>query len=203
MDKESVNSAIESNRQRGRRTLLFLAVVFFGPLAIAALLYETDVWRPAGTTRHGLLLYPPRQLPALQLPAPVGETAAASLRGKWSLLYIATGPCEKTCADGLTVIRQLRRALGQEMSRVQRVLVVSEPTQMPNPDYLRLEQPGLIVLADPALSSALTSAVGEHSDGDIFLADPLGNLVLRYPANSGRKDLFEDLQRLLKASGIG
>lgn len=86
---------------------------------------------------------------------------------------------------------------------MQRVLVVSGPTQRPNPDYLKLEQPGLIVVADPALSGALTAAIGDYSDGDIFLADPLGNLVLRYPAHSARKDMYEDLQRLLKASGIG
>jgi hypothetical protein len=37
----------------------------------------------------------------------------------------------------------------------------------------------------------------------VFIADPLGNLVMRFPAGTGMKDLHKDLALLLKASRIG
>ena len=39
--------------------------------------------------------------------------------------------------------------------------------------------------------------------GGILLADPHGNLVLRYPADPDIKRLAKDLERLLRASQIG
>ena len=38
---------------------------------------------------------------------------------------------------------------------------------------------------------------------NLYLLDPLGNLVLRYPADPDIKRLAKDLERLLRASRIG
>jgi hypothetical protein len=40
---------------------------------------------------------------------------------------------------------------------------------------------------------------GEH----IYLVDPLGNLMLRFPAQPDAKRMMKDLKLLLKASQIG
>jgi len=39
--------------------------------------------------------------------------------------------------------------------------------------------------------------------GSLYLVDPLGNLVLRYPDDPDIKKMAGDLTRLLKASRIG
>jgi len=44
---------------------------------------------------------------------------------------------------------------------------------------------------------------GPLAPGEIVLADPLGNLVLRYPAGTGMKGIHGDLKHLLKISTIG
>jgi len=38
---------------------------------------------------------------------------------------------------------------------------------------------------------------------DIYLIDPLGNVVLRYPVDPDIKRMAKDLERLLRASRIG
>ena len=55
--------------------------------------------------------------------------------------------------------------------------------------------------AAPALSAKLpaTGAVSDH----IYLVDPLGNLVLRYPRDADPTRIKKDLSRLLRASRIG
>jgi hypothetical protein len=47
------------------------------------------------------------------------------------------------------------------------------------------------------------ATLGEFAEGDVFIADPLGNVVLRFPAGAAMKDMHEDLALLLKASQIG
>ena len=64
--------------------------------------------------------------------------------------------------------------------------------------YLQAQQAGLLVMTDEAGIVELTAAVGAHRDGEIFLADPLRNLVLRYPAGTAMRDIHKDLLRLLK-----
>jgi hypothetical protein len=49
----------------------------------------------------------------------------------------------------------------------------------------------------------VVSVVGETRPGEIFLADPLGNLVMRYPAGTGMKGIHGDLKHLLAISTIG
>ena len=45
-------------------------------------------------------------------------------------------------------------------------------------------------------------AEGDRAD-HIYLLDPLGNLIMRYPKNADPKKMHKDLGRLLKYSRIG
>lgn len=183
-------------RARGRRTLVLLAVVFLGPLAVAmAIYYSGFAWRPAATTEHGRLLQPPPRIPDQEL-APAGR-----LEGKWSLIYVGEAACDRPCREALVVMRQVRRALGKDMARVQRVFCALGG--VPDREFLQREHPGLLVPADPAGRAALAASIGRYGAGEIFLADPQRNLVLHYAAGTTMKDIYTDLQRLLKLSRIG
>ena len=183
-------------RQKGRRTLLLLALVFFGPLAVAIAIYFSGfAWRPAATTEHGVLFQPPPRIADHTL------TPDGRLEGKWSLIYLGEGACNETCRDALTTMRQVRLALAQDADRVQRVFFATGGP--PDQAYLQAQYTGLLVMTDEAGVAELTAAVGAHRDGEIFLADPLRNLVLRYPAGTAMRDIHKDLQRLLKVSRIG
>lgn len=183
-------------REKGRRTLLLLALVFFGPLAVAMAVYFSGfAWRPAATTEHGVLFQPPIAL------ADHGLAPDGRLQGKWSLIYVGHGDCDMTCREALATMRQVRLALAKDADRVQRVFC---PTGAPpDPAFIRNEHAGLLLLTGQSGAAELAAIMGDRSDGEILLADPLRNLVMRYPAGTAMKDIHKDLQRLLKVSRIG
>ena len=88
------------------------------------------------------------------------------------------------------------------MSRVQRFFVATSGA--PNPGFVAADHPGLLVLPDGLASrDAVLATLGEFAEGDVFIADPLGNVVIRFPAGTAMKDMHHDLTLLLKASQIG
>jgi cytochrome oxidase Cu insertion factor (SCO1/SenC/PrrC family) len=130
-----------------------------------------------------------------------GAGNRATLRGKWTLIYLGPGDCAVPCRQALEEMRQARRALGRDMDRVQRLYVVTVGTA--DTAFLTQQHPGIGLIAERQTVLALDSAIGERWSGDIFLADPLGNLVMRYPAGTAVKDIHDDLKRLLTVSSIG
>jgi hypothetical protein len=192
-------------RHQGRRTLLLLALVFLGPMLVAVALYLSDFeWRPGKTTEYGELYRPARPLSNVSfelLDEPGHSGSSATLQGKWTLIFQSPGACDQNCRQALIEIRQVRRALGRDMERVQRLFVVTEGA--PDVAYLSTEHPGLGVLTNPTEIQALSSAIAAQGANEIFLADPLGNLVLRYPAGSTMKGMHKDLKHLLKISTVG
>lgn len=184
---------------RDKLTLLALALLFFGPMAFSMVMYFTSGgWRPAGSTAHGLLLQAPLTLDESPWPARDGE--AAVLRGKWQLIHRVTGDCDDTCQADLVETRQVRRALGREMGRVQRVLWVGGSP----PALLDSEHPGLKLLSPPpAEAERIRVALGPVDSGHVLVVDPLGNLIMHFPQGTTMKDMHDDVKLLLRASQIG
>ena len=192
-----------AERKRTNRLIpALMALLFFGPLALAVVMYSVggDRWRPSGSVAHGILLSQPRTLPTGVMILPDGATA--DFGGSWSLLYVGRGDCDEACRESLYRTRQVRRALGKEASRVQRFFVSTSGA--PNAGFLAADHPGLLVLPDGLASrDSVLATLGEFAEGDVFIADPRGNVVLRFPAGTTMKDMHEDLALLLKASQIG
>lgn len=181
---------------RGRRTLLALAALFFMPLAIAFWLYYGTDWRPSGLSSHGVLIDPPRQVPW-------AAEDGGSLRGRWVLVYVGDGICDADCRRSLHVMRQTRLALNAEMTRVQRVLLVTG--NCCDRAFLEREHPGLLILDGTARQgrAALAAFPQEERARAIYIVDPLGNLMMREDAGGNPRDLLADLRKLLKLSHIG
>ncbi|MGI9309424.1 MAG: hypothetical protein ACR2P6_09185 [Gammaproteobacteria bacterium] len=190
-----------ASRNSGRRSLLLLALLFFGPLAAAMFLYYSDVgWRPAATVERGLLLQPAVQLPETTLGEAQPPSEVLQLRGRWGLLYVAAEDCDALCQDALTTMRQVRLALGKDMGRIMRVLFV--PQASPALASLFEEHPGITV--SPRSESAdLQDLIGTPLAGELFISDPQGNLVMRFPPGTSIEDIHADLKHLLKLSRIG
>jgi hypothetical protein len=179
-----------------------LFLLFFGPLAVAVYLYYDTGWRPGGTINHGELIVPVIELPEASLSMPDGtRTEADFLRHHWSLVYLAREDCGQACRESLYNSRQMRLALGRLMDRVQRVyLHVGVP---PDAGFISSEHPDLLVASiGDADGDALLRAFAGGADG-YWLVDPLGNAMMRYPADEPPKGMLEDLKRLLRLSRIG
>lgn len=181
-----------------RVQLLLIAAVFFGPLAIAALMYFTGGLQPLGRTNHGELLEPVVNIPQLLPAAPIN----AHIDGHWVLVYVNDGACTKVCERALHTIRQSRLMLGNEMDRLLRVFLHGESS--PDTVFLNAEHAGLISLRDGGFSELLDNKKPARlSNGGYFLLDPLGNLVMYFEPALDPGDMVEDIKHLLKLSRIG
>lgn len=182
-----------------RSKFLFLAGVFMVPVIAAYLAFFG--WRPAGHSNYGDLLK------AAPLQQTVGQTPDGhpfnleALRGKWVMVHVGPARCDADCARQLYLMRQIRIALGKEQSRVERLWVLADAG---TPDATLLQgHPGL-QLWRPAESDFVEQFPAAQNRADhIYVVDPLGNLMLRFPQNPDPKGIMKDLKLLLKASQIG
>lgn len=184
--------------RKGRTQFLLLAVIFIGPLAIAAWMYFTGSAVPEGRTNHGALLQP-----IVPLAEVLPESALLQHgEGRWVLMYANPGACGEDCEFSLYTLRQSRLMLGREMDRLVRVFLHGET--LPDTVSLGEQHQGLVTLRDEGLSDLLDSSRPDHlARGGYFLVDPLGNLVMYFPRDIDPSDMVEDIKRLLKQSRIG
>lgn len=206
-----MNAESPTKMRRQRLVFLLLVVVFSAPFALSWYLFHfTQVGRGAGAGSHGQLVVPPRPLPDVELHEPGGAPAGTQLRRKWTLLYLLPGPCAESCAGALYQMRQTRLALGRHAQRVQRALVVYGDFPPALPAAVLQEYPGQLVLSgsaldgdDPGRSFRLHDGDDPLAAGRLYVVDPMGNLMLAYPAGTEPGGIIDDLERLLKYSGAG
>ncbi len=191
--------------------LLLLASLFFGPLLLASIWYgHADRWPlPEQRANHGQLISPPQPLAGLQLQDLQGRPLAGdSWQGRWLLVYPGPPNCDAECENLLYQIRQVRTALGKETERVQRIYLLAEvPRDPARLEALHSLHPDLLlaVLASPETVAQFpeADATALWSGQQLYVVDPLGNLMMRYGATQEPKDILTDLKRLLRLSRIG
>lgn len=182
----------------GKRPLLLLLALFALPLVLGSGLHLAG-WRPAAAAHHGELLSPPRPLPPLA-DAQGGAVAAATFAGHWSLVVAGAGPCEAACQQWLVTTRQIRLALPKERERIQRTWLSDQPPSAVAP--LLAQQPDLHTAV--AHSAAARSAFDLGSTGyRVYIIDPLGQIILRYPPDADPRGLLQDMERLLRLAWAG
>lgn len=182
-----------------RSKFLFLIGIFVVPVVAAYIAYFGV--RPAGHTNYGELI----QVTPLQHTAGAAPDGTAldleALQGKWVMVHVGPSACDAACAQQLYLMRQIRIAQGKEQSRIERLWVLTDAGAAA-PALLQ-EHPGLHVWrpADAAFAAQFPAA--QSPAKHIYLVDPLGNLMLRFPEQPDPKLIMKDLKLLLKASQIG
>jgi hypothetical protein len=181
----------ETKRQ-SRRMMLLLIALFVLPLAASFALYYGIGWRPSGSSNHGELLQPIRQLPSF----------TDSLHGKWALAYVGNGACDDDCKQALVFARQTRLSLAQDTTRVNWVLLATEFCC--DRGYLDTQHRGMVILDVSGKRAELLSVLpAKDLNHSLFVIDPLGNIVLRYDVRQNPRGLLDDMKKLLKLSHIG
>jgi cytochrome oxidase Cu insertion factor (SCO1/SenC/PrrC family) len=189
--------AAAAAKRRGRLVAAAIFIVCAMPLAAALIAYF--FFPPAGRTNYGELI-DARPMPGTEIALLDGRRfSLAELNGKWVMLQVDAAACEAACRAKLFNMRQARLAQGQNMDRVERVWLLLDAGR-PAPELARLTEGAVIARAAPELLAALPAAdVRSH----IYLIDPRGNLMLRFPENADPKRMIRDLGRLLKYSSVG
>lgn len=183
--------------KRGQLKLLLILALFAAPFLLADVAFR--YWKPDSFSNYGELVEPVEFQPTgLRAPAG-GPFDLAGLRGKWVFLLVQPGDCAEACRQNLYLMRQVRQATGREQARIERLLIAARPLAA----ELAAEHEGLRQ-AQVAQPAGLTAQLaGGDALGRVYLVDPLGRLVLRYPLAPDGSRMLKDVQRLLKYSQIG
>jgi cytochrome oxidase Cu insertion factor (SCO1/SenC/PrrC family) len=181
-----------------RAKLVAIAALFVLPIAASLVTYH--FFRPEGGASYGELLLPPATVTAQPFEDPAGgRFDFARLRGRWVLVASDGGECAATCAAKLTLLRQVRLALGRDAARVARVFVVDD-LRRPKPELLAAFDGMQLAVTPPGMALPPGAA---NDRAHVYLVDPNGNVMMRWPAAAEPKRMLADLKRLLKASQIG
>ena len=133
-------------------------------------------------------------------PRPAALPALAGLKGKWVLVQFDSGACAVACERKHYFMRQVRRAQGKEMSRIERLWLITDAAQPSSALLAAIE--GTVIAGEGAALAPAYPAEGAATE-HIYLVDPLGNLMMRFPADPDPSRVIKDLKHLLKFSGFG
>lgn len=187
----------------GRWKLFAIIAVCASPLIGSYIAYY--VIKPGGRTNYGEILdprkYPTPTLGSTSLDG--GKMALDAYKGKWIMLQVDSGACATACQKKLYEMRQLRLTQGKEMGRVERVWLITD--DQPLDTVLIREYDGTRMLRAPktAVNGWLPADPGSTAADHLYIIDPLGNLMMRFPKDADPNKIKKDLGKLLRASSIG
>ena len=202
--------------------LTFLLLIAVVPISLATWYFSvSENQGRIGTTNKGTLVIPVIDLTTLGLLDADGKPAYLHFdeltrdvdpkdykARPWQVIYLGGSDCDDACIDRLYFLRQIHVRLGGEAKRVQRAyaqvggdrLNLSTATEAAFKEQQADMQVfhGSREVLEKALSPSARGRdpVAEHF---IYVADPVGNIMLYFtPENT-----LSDLNKLLKSSSLG
>jgi hypothetical protein len=186
--------------------LKMLLVLLMCAAPVIASYFTYFVIRPEGRTNYGTLILPTRSMPALALSTLDGApVVASSLRGQWLLVVVADAACDTPCQKQLHMQRQLREMLGRERDRLDKVWLVTGAAEVGAPLRAALQAgvPAQVLRVDAtALAQWLQPEAGRALQDHLYVVDPMGEWMMRVPANAEPARVKRDLDKLLRASSF-
>jgi len=197
---------VEQNKPQqrdGRWKLIAVLLVCASPLIFSYLTYY--VIKPTGRTNYGDLIDPrAHPIPALGSVGLDGKPdSLAALKGKWIMLQVSPGDCQQQCKDQLVAMRQLRLMQGKDMERIERVWLITDDTPLDTMLMKVIDGTHFLRAKPDAVKAWLPVEQGGDVNQHLYLIDPLGNLMMRFPAKAEPQKVKKDMGKLLKASAIG
>lgn len=197
-------------RRKSRLKLIMIISIFAIPLILASIYLQMvrSSGGQMGDTSRGQLIQPAVPLTEFSLTQSGEPFDLETVRGSWTLLYMPEGECADACELNLYHMRQVRLALNHRMDRVQRAVLLESEGQLT--EELLAEHLGLMAaIGSPEKQAELRDQVRsaesalEPLKDAIYLIDPFGNLMLRFPPDLEPKSMLKDVKHLLKVSRIG
>lgn len=193
----------DRQQTRGRWKLLMVLGVCAFPLIASYVTYY--VIKPSGRTNYGALI-DPRNYPIPALGAATLDGKPSGLeayKGKWIMLQTGPSDCQEMCKKQLFAMRQLRLMQGKEMERLERVWLVTDAEPLDTTVLREYDGTHVLRVQAAALKAWLPVEAGGNAAEHMYLIDPLGNLMMRFPKDADPSKVKKDIGKLLKASAIG
>jgi hypothetical protein len=195
-----------ASKHFGRWKLLLLLLVCALPVIASYLTYY--VIKPEARRNYGLLVEPQRPIPDLAvqdatLPLDSQTFSLTSLKGQWLLISISDSRCNTSCEENLYLQRQLRAALGKDRDRLDWVWFINDEGSIPKRLALALHSARVIRVPPTDLKNWLDLSPTHEEQtyrSFLYLVDPLGNLMMRFPDPIDGRLALKDLRHLMRAS---
>lgn len=180
-----------SPQTRSRFLLFLVAAMFLGSFGVAATLFFSG-WKPSQTRNVGEMLSPyPDLRPVALLKADGTPWQWQPATRQWHVIVAPPADCGAPCLRMLDALQRVWVSEGRHADKLKVLWFGELPAGATGFGGLVPMQasPGLqALLPDVARADALP----------VYLADPNGYLVLRYPAGFNPSGLRKDLGRVLK-----
>ena len=196
---ETRESAYKEAIRAGRLKMLLVLLVCASPIIASYVSYY--FLKPDGRTNYGTIVEV-KPLSATPLALLNGRPfAMPELKGKWVLVTIDGGACAEACIKKLYAMRQVRLAAGKEKDRLERAWLLNDDAALSTMTMREYDGTRMLRAQGAALLKEFPAP--QRVEDHIYLIDPLGNLVMRFPKDAEPARMKKDLDRLLKASRIG
>jgi hypothetical protein len=214
--KTGIQEGAEQKKHRSKTPLIIILLMSLAPLVAALIVYFIPELRPEGSAAYGELVQPQRPMPnAKDLPLTTLDGKPfdlGSLKGKWIMMAADGAACPEACARKLYIIRNTHASQGKHVERLARVWFITDDAPVPE-KVLEAYKGAVMVRVNPVvlqqflLGGAAGSVTPEQArqglSTPIWVIDPLGNLMLQYPAVADPEMFRKDIRKLIKSSRIG
>ena len=184
-------------------TIWFVVIAFVAPVVLAYLMYFFG--NVGSFSNHGEILNPVVDIASFKLKNEKDELIPKKeLTYKWRLISFVGKNCDTACNARLYDVRQIHKSLGKNQHRVLRVIVHIEDASDELTNHIKQEYPNALNMFGD--EKAISSALGESAqirENEIYIMDPVGNVMMRFTQDQSKKDFLKDLKKLLKVSQIG
>lgn len=195
---------VEQSQRTATGRLKMLVVMLICAAPVIASYFTYYVVRPEGHGAYGELIEPQRAMPPIAATGLDGQSQPLrDLQGQWLLVSVSGGGCAQQCENHLYLQRQLRESLGRDKDRLDWVWLVDDAA--PVRDALRpaLAQADVLRVPREQLAQWLQPSNGHALEDHIYVVDPMGHWMMRFPAGmdrTGAAKAKRDIERLLRAS---
>lgn len=191
-----LNETEQKLKKAHRIKLLILMSLLLAPVVISYTLYFSD-YRP-GTVNYGELIEMEgfEGISKNQLDNTIFRPR--DFHGRWTMISVDSGICNEVCEQKLYKMRQVRLVQNKEMNRVDRLWLIDDDETI-NERLIETYDGTLFVNAESSEMLASLKPI-ESQRKHIYLVDPLGNVMMRFPENANPSLMVDDLKRLLHLS---
>lgn len=190
-----------ADTRAGRWKMLMVLLVCAAPVIASYFTYY--VLRPEGRRNYGEIIDPPVGMPAVQGQDANGQTVPlSSLKDQWLFVSVADSACDAQCERNLYLQRQLREGLGKDKDRVDWVWLRTGSQELSEALRKATSQATVLHMDEAAIASWLQPAAGHQLKDHLYVVDPMGQWMMRFPADADPTRMRRDLERLLRASSF-
>jgi len=183
-------------------------LIFLTPIIVITV---STVWYYSGygpeeKVNYGRLLSDPIDVGTLDLELDYQNLNVDSMERKWMLVHFINDACLESCADLIYIARQVNVLLARQQTRVKRYIAAPIEVKPKLENFFTTYQDlNFIEVKDQSttIQEFKKNGIDPFAQPNMFVIDPIGNIILHYSGEVDGKKLLADLKKLLGASKIG